>query len=88
MYLYTKFDQNIPCCSGTMSILLTDGRTDSHSDNSADPRVGQGFSSDPRVVQDSHSDYSADPRLMQYSADPRVVQFKQDNIIFIFITSC
>ena len=40
MHLYAKLDQNIPCGSRVMSILQTaKGRTDSHSDYSADPRV-------------------------------------------------
>ena len=49
MHLYAKFDQNIPCCSRVMSILLADhGRSDSHSDFSADQRVVQDHSADPK----------------------------------------
>ena len=36
MHKYAKFDQNIPCGSRVLSILLTaNGGTDSHSDYSA-----------------------------------------------------
>ena len=43
------------------SYVTTDGRTDILT-YSADPRAGQDYSTDQRVVQDSHSDYSADSR--------------------------
>ena len=55
-------------------ISLTDhGRTDSHCDYSADRKVVQNYSTDPRVVKDSHSDFSADRSVMQYGADTRVL---------------
>ena len=57
-------------------IQESDGRTYSHSDFSADPRIMQDYSTYPRVVQDSHSDYSAGPRVVKYSANPRVEQFQ------------
>ena len=38
MHMYAKFDQNTICGSRGMDIY---GRTDSHSDYSADPRVVQ-----------------------------------------------
>ena len=45
MHLNADFDQNIPCGSRVMSIFTNlpraDGRTDSHRDYSADPRVVQ-----------------------------------------------
>ena len=46
---------------------------DSHSDYSAELKIVQDYSTDPRVVQYSHSDYSADPRAMQYSAEGRTI---------------
>ena len=66
MHLYAKLYQNIQGCSRDISISLTDhiqtdGRTDLHSDHSADSRVLQ--------------EYSADARAMQHSVDSRVVQF-------------
>ena len=42
MHVYAHCDQDIPCGSRVISISLTDhGRTDSHSDYSADLRVVQ-----------------------------------------------
>ena len=40
--MYAKCDKNIPCGSRAMNISLTgNGRTDSHSDYSAEPLVEQ-----------------------------------------------
>ena len=44
MHVYAKCDQHISCGSRVMNISLTaSGRTDSHSDYSADPRVVQSY---------------------------------------------